>query len=114
MQPTQFYIDSDKIQLISTWAKSNENFIIPILTKNGEHIVLDGHHRLYLANQLGITEIYIYGDEVDESIFDFVCEAENKKIYHIKDLTLLSHEKFINEKQEEYAISIHNSCVCKR
>lgn len=102
LQPSQFYVSSEKINNISCWAKSNEHFIVPVLKNENELIILDGHTRLYLAKTLNIDEIYAYEDVSDEYIWGFVDEAKRRNIYSINDLELVSNA--------DYEILWHKFC----
>ena len=97
LQPSQFYVDEEKLQAISSWAKTKEHFIIPIHIHKDDIIILDGHTRLYLANLIGLTEVYVYEDETDDYIYSFVSEAKKRNIYSINDLSLVSHEGYIKK-----------------
>ncbi len=94
LQPSQFYISSEKMNNIASWAKSNEHFIVPILKNENNLIILDGHTRLYLAKTLNIEEIYAYEDSSDAYIWGFVEEARKRNIHTINDLKLVSSEDY--------------------
>jgi hypothetical protein len=94
LQPSQFYISSEKISNIASWAKNAEDFIVPILKNGDELIILDGHTRLYLAKTLNIDEVYVYEDSSDDYIWGFVDEARKRNVYTINDLKLVSKEDY--------------------
>ncbi len=94
LQPSQFYINSEKMNNIANWAKNTEHFIIPVLKKGNDLIVLDGHTRLYLAKKLNIEEVYVYEDSSDDYIWGFVDEAKKRNINTINDLKLVSNEDY--------------------
>ncbi len=94
LQPSQFYINSEKMNNIASWAKNTEHFIIPVLKKGNDLIVLDGHTRLYLAKKLNIEEVYVYEDSSDDYIWGFVDEAKKRNINTINDLKLVSNEDY--------------------
>lgn len=94
LQPSQFYINAEKMNAIAAWAKRVEHFIIPVLNHADAWIVLDGHTRLYLAKTLNMEAVYVYEDSSDEYIHDFVAEARRRKIDTIQDLTLVSGEEY--------------------
>lgn len=90
LQPSQFYVNAEKLNAIAGWAKNTEHFIIPILKHADGWIILDGHTRLYLAKMLNMEVVYAYEDSSDEYIHDFVAEARRRKIHAIQDLILVS------------------------
>lgn len=94
LQPSQFYINTEKLNNIASWAKSSEDFIIPILKNGDEIIILDGHTRLYLAKTLNIEEVYVYEDSSGDYIWGFVDEARKRNVYTINDLKLVSKEDY--------------------
>ena len=111
LQPSQFYISSEKLENIATWAKTPEDFIIPVLRREDETIILDGHTRLYLAKKLNIKEVYVYDDYSDEHIWGFVGEAKNRNIYTISDLEPVSDEDYAglwHKYCDEYFAKIDN------
>ncbi|ERJ12704.1 ParB N-terminal domain-containing protein [Haloplasma contractile] len=97
LQPSQFFVDESKVDAISTWARKEDDFIIPVIKINNEIIILDGHTRLYLANQLGINEIFIYEDSVDDYISYFVQEAKRRGIDSVKALKVLPHASYFEK-----------------
>ncbi|QSX06906.1 hypothetical protein JYG23_05525 [Sedimentibacter sp. zth1] len=97
LQPSQFYIDEEKLYNVSCWAKSEENFVVPILKSKSDNIVLDGHTRLYLAKKLNIKQVYVYEDSSDEHIYNFVNEAKRRNIYNIGDLELVCHNDYFKK-----------------
>lgn len=97
LQPSQFYVDVQKIENIMKWAKCDENFVIPIMKFNGMYVILDGHTRLYYAYMLGMKNVFTYEDESDENIIDFVEEAKKRNILDISNLESVTHEEYIDK-----------------
>lgn len=92
LQPSQFYIDELKMKSILSWIQLDTFFVIPIIKCNNKVIVIDGHTRLYLANQMGIDNVYIYEERCNKHILKFVEEAIKRNIYCITDLQVISHD----------------------
>ncbi len=93
LQPSQFYVNKDKLQNCASWIESKEQLIIPVFPDS--NIICDGHTRLYAAWQKGISQCYTYpADDVDQYIHDFVREAQTRGIYRIDDLTPLYDEDY--------------------
>lgn len=49
IQPSQFFIDEDKIAAIRSFIHCSQDIIIQVMRHNGRYISLDGHTRLYYA-----------------------------------------------------------------
>lgn len=94
IQPSQFYVDEDKVNAIKSFIGKEEDLIIP-LTKSGERFIsLDGHTRLYYAAFMGYKKVKGFITEADEYIFKFAQEAVNRGILSPKDLVMISHEDY--------------------
>lgn len=102
IQPSQFYIDIDKVKAIESFIESEEDICIP-LTKIKDHFVsIDGHTRLYYATIKGYSKIRAFFTEPGDYLEDFVEEARKRNVYSPYDLKLISHE--------EYKIKWHKFC----
>ena len=91
--PSQFFINEDKLNNLDNYMDVDEIYL-PVNIINDEYILLDGHHRLYLAyiNHKKMVNVYI--DEFDDSIYDFVYFAKEQNIKNIKDLKVISKELY--------------------
>lgn len=94
IQPSQFYIDEDKIKAISTFIDKKEDIIIQVMKWKDIFISLDGHTRLFYAIQNGWDSVYTVIEEDKKWALDFVKEAQKRNIYSIKDLKILSHYEY--------------------
>lgn len=96
IQPTQFYVDEDKLNAVSTFIHSGNDVIIPVLWDNriNKYISLDGHTRMYYAYLNGWNTIRAYESCSNDSIFGFVDEAINRGITKISDIKKLSHKEY--------------------
>ena len=101
IQPSQFYVDRDKIAAVSTFIDRGEDIIIQVSKYQDRYISLDGHTRLYYAVLQGFTSVRAVLAETDDCILDFVEEAIKRGIRTPKDLVLLSHEEY-KEKWNKY------------
>ena len=91
VQPSQFYVDEDKIAAIKTFINNSEDIIIQCIKYDNRFISLDGHTRLYYAHLRGFERVRAVLSEIDDCIYDFVEEAISRGILEPKDLVLLSH-----------------------
>ena len=57
IQPSQFFVDEEKIAAIRTFIHKPEDIVLQLLPYNGRYISLDGHTRLYYAVMQGWDHI---------------------------------------------------------
>lgn len=94
IQPSQFYVDEDKVDAIRTFIHDWEDIIIQVIPYGDRFISADGHTRLYYAVQMGWKQVRGVRSDTDAYIHDFVKEAIAREIHSPKDLQLLSHEDY--------------------
>lgn len=108
LQPSQFYVDKEKVAAVSTFIDKSEDIIIQVSKYQDRYISLDGHTRLYYAVLQGFASVRAVIAETDECIYDFVEEAVRRGIHTPKDLLLLSHEEY-EEKWNKYCDEYFNN-----
>ena len=108
IQPSQFYVDKDKVDAVSTFIGKGEDIIIQVSKYQDRYISLDGHTRLYYAVLQGFTMVRAVLAETDDCILDFVEEAVKRGIHTPKDLVLLPHEEY-EEKWNKYCDEYFNN-----
>lgn len=94
IQPSQFFVDEDKIAAVSTFLQKPEDIIIQVIPYDGRYISLDGHTRLYYAVMKGWGSVRAVTEAPEDYIFKFVEEANHRGIFTPKDMTLLSHAAY--------------------
>lgn len=94
IQPSQFYIDINKLDAVKQFVKSSSDVVIPVALVKGEYVALDGHTRLYCANDLGIKCVKVFLGDYDRHTLWFVKQAKKRKIFRIDDLILLNNDEF--------------------
>ena len=94
IQPSQFFVDEEKLAAIRSFIHQPEDVIIQVLPWNDRFISLDGHTRLYAAVQEGFPSVKAVISETNEWVWPFVLEAEKRKIFSPRDLILLSHDDY--------------------
>lgn len=94
IQPSQFYVDVDKVAAIADFIKSEEDIYIPVAIMEGHYVACDGHTRLYYARTQGYSRVRAFLADPGAYLERFVAEARRRKIYSPFDLELLSHEKY--------------------
>ena len=94
IQPSQFFVDKDKIAAIRTFIQEPEDIIVQVLPYEGRYISLDGHTRLYFAVMKGWNYVRAMIESSDQGIYNFVKEAKRRGIYTPKDMTLVCHKEY--------------------
>ena len=95
LQPSQFFVDEDKLAAVSTFVHGAEDVVIPVIPDGDRYIACDGHTRLCAAHRLGLTDALVFLCEVPfDEIRDFARMARERGIHSPADLTLLSHEEY--------------------
>ena len=94
IQPSQFFVDEDKIAAISSFIHKPQDIIIQVLPNEDRFISLDGHTRLYYAVMKGWECVRAVVESSDEWVYKFVFEAQKRGIYTPKEMTLVSHDEY--------------------
>ena len=94
IQPSQFFVDEEKLAAVRSFIHQPEDVIIQVIPHGDRFISLDGHTRLYAAVQDGFPSVKAVISETDDWVWPFVREAEKRKILSPRDLILLSHNEY--------------------
>lgn len=94
IQPSQFYVDEDKIAAVSTFIRKPQDIIIQVLPFEDRYISLDGHTRLYYAVIKGWGCVRAVVESSDDWVYKFVAEAQTRGICTPNDMTLVSHAEY--------------------
>ena len=94
IQPSQFYVDEQKIAAIKSFIHSPEDIIVQVMPYEGRYISLDGHTRLYYAVLKGWNTVRAISAESNDYIYDFVAEAKRRNILTPKNMNLVSNEEY--------------------
>lgn len=94
IQPSQFYIDEEKLAAIRTFVHKPEDVVVQVIPYGERFISLDGHTRLYLAAKRGYAAVQAVVSETDDWVWTFVREAERRNIRRPQDMVLLPHERY--------------------
>ena len=95
IQPSQFYVDQEKLRAVESFIKEPEDIVIPVLEQEGRYVSADGHTRLYLAYQRGYDHVRAFLEkDAGEYLLEFVREAQCRGIFHVEDMEKLSHEEY--------------------
>ena len=94
IQPSQFFVDEDKIAAISSFIHKPKDIIIQVLPNEDRFISLDGHTRLYYAVMKGWERVRAVVESSDDWVYKFVIEAQKRGIYTPEEMTLVSHDEY--------------------
>ncbi len=97
IQPSQFYVDEDKIKAVSAFIHSENDIIIPVVfdERIGRHISLDGHTRMYYAYLQGWKTVNVFkGSGAGDYIFWFAKEAIKRGVTKPSEIKRLSHKEY--------------------
>ena len=106
IQPSQFYVDEEKLRAVASFIKSSEDIVIPLMPAEDERtfISLDGHTRLVLALERGYRFANGFLEDGGTVAIEFAKEARRRGITHVSDICKLSHE--------EYEVKWNRFCDC--
>lgn len=94
IQPSQFYVDEDKIKAVSSFLTRGSDIVVPVMEREGRYISLDGHTRLYYAYTQGWKTVRAFEAEVNDYVLEFVGEAVRRGVVRVKDMELLTHAEY--------------------
>lgn len=94
IQPSQFYVDEDKITAVSSFINAPEDIIIQVMKHGDRYISLDGHTRLYYAVMQGWDHVRAVEETSNDYIYGFVEESIKRGIYTPYDMEMVCHEEY--------------------
>ena len=94
IQPSQFFVDEDKIAAVSSFIHKPQDIIIQVLPNEDRFISLDGHTRLFYAVMKGWECVRAVVESSDDWVYKFVAEAQKRGIYTPNEMTLVSHDEY--------------------
>ena len=101
IQPSQFYVDSDKKRAVASFIASAEDVVVPVIAFGERFISLDGHTRMSVAVDRGFDHVRAFLAKSDEYINDFAAEAVRRGITSPYGLIELPHDEYV-EKWDGY------------
>ncbi|MEB3073591.1 ParB/RepB/Spo0J family partition protein [Parvimonas sp. C2] len=96
IQPSQFYIDEDKLNALKSFIKNSKDIVIQVVKSDEGYICVDGHTRLFIAFLNNFKTVHAIETEFDDDTNYFVSQAKKRNIFTIKDLKLVSHSDYKN------------------
>ena len=95
IQPTQFYIDEEKLSAVESFIRRPEDAVIPLVKLEERYLACDGHTRLYAAYRKGFRKVRGFLTEPDDYLTVFAGEAKKRGIYQAEDMECLVHEAYV-------------------
>lgn len=95
IQPSQFYVDRDKMKAVESFIQKPEDIVIPVMAYQGRYVSEDGHTRLRLACKRGYGYVRAFLKK-DEGgwLPDFVREAQSRGVFCAQDMEELPHLEY--------------------
>ncbi len=94
IQPSQFYVDKDKLAAVAEFLTKPEDVVIPVACIRGRWTSLDGHTRLFYAVKQRWDHVCAFTEEPGDYIEDFADTAAARGVTSPKKLILLSHAEY--------------------
>ena len=94
IQPSQFYIDEDKLNALKSFIKNSKDIVIQVVKSDEGYICVDGHTRLFIAFLKNFKTVHAIETEFDDDTNYFVSQSKKRNIFTIKDLKLVSHSDY--------------------
>lgn len=94
IQPSQFYVDKEKIAAISSFIHKADDIVIQVMPYQDGFISLDGHTRLYYAVMNGWEYVHAVVETPADWAYRFVAEAQKRGICTPRDMMLVSHGEY--------------------
>lgn len=95
IQPSQFYVDREKLRAVGSFIREPEDIVIPVLEHEGRYVSADGHTRLYLAYQRDYDHVTAFLEkDAGGYLLEFVKEAQSRGVFHVEDMEKLCHEEY--------------------
>lgn len=97
IQPSQFYVDSDKKRAVASFISSGDDVIVPVKRAGERFISLDGHTRMSVAVDRGFDHVMAFIAGSDKYIDDFAAEAVRRGITSPRGLIELPHDEYVEK-----------------
>lgn len=94
IQPSQFYVDEEKLAAVRQFVRRAEDVVIPVTPEGGRFISQDGHTRLAAAAELRLDKVYAFIAETNDVLYGFVKEARSRGVFTPRDLSVIPHEEY--------------------
>jgi len=97
IQPSQFFVSQEKLDAIKSCLRSIDDIVIPVFFNSGKLVSVDGHTRMLFAYLDGTKILKGMLVDYDAITMKFADEAIKRDIHNVRDLKILSPEKYNEE-----------------
>lgn len=94
IQPSQFYVDEDKVKALAKFFSSPRDIVIPMSKIKGKTISLDGHTRLFIAASKSFEKVTGFYTKHGDYIDFFVESCLERGVRSPYDLISMPHEQY--------------------
>lgn len=94
IQPSQFYVDEEKLAAVRQFVHGAEDVVIPVMPDGGRFISQDGHTRLAAAVELELDKVFAFTAAAGEVLRSFAEEARKRGVFSPYDLPVIPHGEY--------------------
>lgn len=94
LQPSQFFVDQEKLAAVETFITGSKDIVIPVVESCGRLVSLDGHTRLAAAVKQGVDMVFAFFTGGGDYVENFVEEARNRGVFSPYDLPIIPHSEY--------------------
>lgn len=94
IQPSQFYVDEEKLTAVRQFVHGAEDVVIPVTPEGGRFISRDGHTRLVAAVERGFDKVFAFAVDVEDVLRGFAEEARHRGVFSPYDLPVIPHGEY--------------------
>lgn len=94
IQPSQFYVDEDKLAAVRTFIAKPEDVVVPVASEGERYISQDGHTRLAAAVEMGFEQVMAFTTPANSYIWGFVEEARKRGVCSPFALQVVPHGEY--------------------
>ena len=93
LQVSKFFLNQKYLAELNQLT-SLDSIQFPVQIIEDEYVLLDNHHFLFIAKELGFKMVDVYLSEVKQNTLDFLYLAKEQNIKGIQDVRSLSDEEY--------------------
>lgn len=99
LQVSKCFLNQNQLEQISKYEEI-VHYPIPVAIIEDEYVIINGHHQVFLANELGYKMVDVYVDEPKNLIYDYLYLTKEQNIKTIKDMKKISQEEYLSLQQQ--------------
>ncbi|MDE7264274.1 MAG: hypothetical protein K2N64_06405 [Anaeroplasmataceae bacterium] len=99
LQVSNVFLNQKKLDQITKYEEL-VHYPVPVAIIEDEYVILNGHHQIFLAKELGYKMIDVYLDKPKGLIYDYIYLAKEQNIKTVCDMKKISNEEYTSLKQQ--------------